>query len=207
MRAAGWVLRKRCARDDLRAQFPRRSPSLPPAHPPHSCREGKYVDVIATLKSNGGAKSFQVINVRLVEDSNHITRHFLECIYTHLYRTRGPLGGGAGAGTGAGMGAGAHYAGGFQTSVKAGGVTDDRMPSTGSDAEKVLQIYKDAMAMDPDNENGISIQDAIKKGKEMGILATVRRGGEAPPDTPHARIPHAPPSLRRRSSNTGRRST
>jgi hypothetical protein len=162
--------------------------------PPALCREGKYVDVIATLKSNGGAKSFQIINVRLVEDSNHITRHFLECIYTHLYRTRGPLGGGAGAGTGAGMGSGAHFAGGFQTSVKAGGVTDDRMPSTGSDAEKVLQIYKDAMAMDPDNENGISIQDAIKKGKEMGILATVRRqraarGSEAPPDT-HPRRTH-----------------
>lgn len=133
---------------------------------------GKYVDVIAALRSTGGVKTLQVLNVRIIEDSNHITRHFLECIYTHLYRTRGPLGGGVGAGMG--VHAGAQFAGGFQSSVKAGGVMDDRAPSMGSEAEKVLQIYKDAMLMDPDNENGISIQDAIKRGKELGILATVR---------------------------------
>ena len=129
--------------------------------------------MIAAFKASGGAKTFNVFSVRAVNDPNHITRHLLECIYNYLYMTRGPIGGGAGAGAGAGAGTGTGYNPFAAAAVNAAGTAhgDDRSAALGSVDQLVFQIYKDATMNDPENENGLSIQDAMAIGKKQNISA------------------------------------
>ncbi len=143
------------------------------------------MDVIAHFKSSGGAKSFTVLSARIVQDANHITRHLLECIYTYLYVTRGPLGGGGGGGAGAGAGAGAGGGGAYNPFAPAAAAKDsatgtahgdDRSASLETEDMQIFKIYKDAALIDPDNDTGLSITEAIAIAKRSNIsAATVQR--------------------------------
>lgn len=65
-----------------------------------------YVVVHGEVRKNHGRVDVQVLNVRPVTDFDEVTHHFLEAIFVHLQRTRGPLRPGAsaaGGATGGGM--------------------------------------------------------------------------------------------------------
>lgn len=55
-----------------------------------SFREGVYVKIIGVLRVYNDEKHLTAYDIRLVEDHNMVTHHFLEAIYTHMTRTKGP---------------------------------------------------------------------------------------------------------------------
>ncbi len=82
----------------------------------HHLREGKYVRVIGTLKSFREKRNIMAYNIRLVEDFNEVTHHFLEVV--HFYckvktNDNGPKSGG-----GMGMQSG-DFGGGSNTGLNA----------------------------------------------------------------------------------------
>jgi replication factor A2 len=136
------------------------SSSLPPPHPsppPPPDSEGSYVDVIAGLKSSGGSKVLNIFNTRLVTDLNQVTRHLLECIYSHLYATRGPIGGGPAPG---GLG----RLGGSPVALGAPGAS-----SAASDTDIVLKFFQEHANQNPDDEVGMSINDVNRLAKTKNI--------------------------------------
>jgi replication factor A2 len=52
-------------------------------------RENTYVRVVGQLRLNKDRRYVAVHHMRLVEDANEITYHYLEAIQAHLYYTRG----------------------------------------------------------------------------------------------------------------------
>lgn len=150
----------------LESEFTRGALALRALTPPPPS-EGSYVEITANFKSSGGHKSFTVIHTRLVTDSNQLTRHLLECIYSHLNATRGAMSGGGGGGGmfgaqhGHGAGAGSAYAG-APISASSGGM---------SEADIVLKFYQDKSNNDPDDDKGMAQTDAIVMGKARGIAA------------------------------------
>ncbi|RHZ41023.1 hypothetical protein DYB26_016093, partial [Aphanomyces astaci] len=78
-------------------------------------QDGIYVSAVGNLRSFGGKTSLSCHTVTPVENFNQITHHFLDCIYTHLRNTKGPLGGGGGAaaGTQSFTDTSSHFGGGF----------------------------------------------------------------------------------------------
>jgi hypothetical protein len=105
---------------------------------------------------------------RLVTDHNSITRHLLEVTYTHLLLTRGPLAA-AGGGGGGGGGGGASAAGGYGALAAAAGYgAGGGEGSMSADAIAVLAIYKEC-----DEEDGLSVAEAVRSGKQRGISAEV----------------------------------
>lgn len=45
----------------------------------------------AEVRVHGGRVDINADNVRLIEDFDEVTAHFMDAIYTHLVRTKGPL--------------------------------------------------------------------------------------------------------------------
>ena len=144
------------------------NPPSPHTHPVRS--KGKYLDVVFEVKGNA-ARDCPPLTFNLVTDPNRITRHLLEVVYGHLHNTRGPLaappgaggaqGGAAGSGSPSGMyGGGAGMAGG---ALGVGGGTD-RAAEITSENTAVLDIYKEN-----EEEDGMTLQEAIFKGKQRGI--------------------------------------
>lgn len=52
-------------------------------------RTGIYVRVIGSLRAFMGRRHILVFRIMKIEDFNEITFHFLECIYVHLFNTKG----------------------------------------------------------------------------------------------------------------------
>ena len=130
---------------------------------------GKYLDVVAQVKSQGGNMLLVVCNSRLVTEANSITRHLLEVMYTHLLNTRGPLAGaGGGGGGGGGGGAGGGYGALAAAAAYGGGAGDGGMSA---DQTAVLAIYKECEG--ENEEEGLSVAEAVKVGKARGISAEV----------------------------------
>ncbi len=112
------------------------------------------------------------LNSRLVVDPNSITRHLLEVMYTHLLSTRGPLapaGGFGGGGGGAGGGGfGGAAAGGYGALAAAAAYGAGGESGMSADQNGVLEIYKGC-----EEEDGLSVAEAVKIGKSRGISAEV----------------------------------
>ncbi len=138
--------------------------------PPPLRSKGKYVDVVFEVKSNASKDCFP-LSFSVVSDPNRITRHLLEVVYSHLYHTRGALAAPGGSG---GMSStspsGAGHGGGGGGGLGLGG-EGSREADLAGDQAAVLNIYKEA----PEDEDGITLQEVITKGKQRGISeATVR---------------------------------
>ncbi len=127
---------------------------------------GKYVDVI--FSANKATKdAFPVESFRLVTDSNFITKHLLEVVHTHLHRTRGPIADASASSSGAAGGASS----GTSPSMVGGGALGlggdgGRGAGLGGERELVLEIFKE---VGEDEENGMSMAEAIQKGKQRGL--------------------------------------
>jgi hypothetical protein len=133
------------------------------------------VDVVFEVRSSA-EKMCTPLSFSAVGDHNRITRHLLEVVYSHLTHTRPlPVGAGGGGG-GGGSGSGASPSGGYGGGGGAGsaapggsalGVGGDggRGGDLAQDHATVWNIYKDPV----DEENGTSLQEAIAKGKQLGL--------------------------------------
>jgi replication factor A2 len=55
------------------------------------CTVGTLVCVIGMLKDFENKKHVQIVSMRPITDWNERTHHFLECVFTHLQVTRGPI--------------------------------------------------------------------------------------------------------------------
>jgi Replication protein A C terminal len=120
---------------------------------------------------SAGSKTLRCENLSLVTDHNQITRHLLECIFTHLLQTRGPLmplgsdrvGGGSGGVTSSAFNAQA-------SAMESAFGGDDRTAHSSKDETTVLNIYKSSSDA---SEGGLSIADAIKQARSLGLSAEV----------------------------------
>ncbi len=124
------------------------------------------VEIIFQSSIRAGSHSINIIDVRLIRDSNALTHHMLDVLNTHLYNTRGPLaksGGGAGAGGFGGYGAAstAHYAQ-YAESMGAGaGAGSGIAISAGggggnSEYDMVLDLFRTHAH---DSDEGLSIRE------------------------------------------------
>lgn len=50
-----------------------------------------YVCVIAKLSVMGTETVAQALDVRTITDYNEVTHHYLDCVFSHLFNTKGPL--------------------------------------------------------------------------------------------------------------------
>jgi hypothetical protein len=54
-------------------------------------RTDVYVCVIAKLSVMGTETVAQALDVRTITDYNEVTHHYLDCVFAHLFNTKGPL--------------------------------------------------------------------------------------------------------------------
>ena len=82
-----------------------------------------YVCVIAKLSVMGTETVAQALDVRTITDYNEVTHHYLDCVFSHLFNTKGPLDAPAQPAGGyakQGSGSLSHQTGGLQSSFGGG---------------------------------------------------------------------------------------
>jgi len=123
---------------------------------------------VEVLAESSPKKKYTTTLVRILPEPNHITRHLLQVVYTHLSNTRS-LPAKALASTGAmGMGSSStfspHTGMSFGASIDQPGEGDDRGLS--GIGKIVFDIFK---AGAEDSTDGLHRDDAIKRGKAKGV--------------------------------------
>lgn len=134
--------------------------------------ENAYVHVVGKFRTLTNRKQIHAFSVRPITDHNEITNHFLQVIFEHYQRVKGPLSRLTGAGLAGGIqNVSGNYGGsamGF-TNAYAGGAGGGGMMGGPQDAmDPQSRAVHDAFAADMSSDSGLSIS-AVAARLKMSV--------------------------------------